>query len=74
MTEPKRPRLPLSEAEAAERLGFGAATLRHRRRRGTGPPYIKWCGRALYDPLDVELERQRDLELRRRYPVIDSWR
>lgn len=79
MSEPTRPRLPITEAEAAQRLNITAQALAHRRRRGVGLPYTTGLCRAgqigmLYDPLDVEIERQRDVELRRRHPVIDAWR
>jgi predicted DNA-binding transcriptional regulator AlpA len=45
----------LTEAEAAERLGFTARFLQNRRHRGDGPRYVAVSARAIrYRPADLE--------------------
>jgi hypothetical protein len=45
---------PLTEAEAAGRLGLKVATLRAWRHRGVGPPFVR-LGRAIrYLPADLD--------------------
>ena len=45
----------LTEAEAAERLGFTARFLQNRRVRGDGPQFVRVSARAVrYRPVDLE--------------------
>ena len=45
----------LTEAEAAERLGFTARFLQNRRVRGDGPQFVRVSARAVrYRPADLE--------------------
>ena len=45
----------LTEAEAAERLGFTARFLQNRRTRGDGPRFVRVSARAVrYRPADLE--------------------
>lgn len=48
-------RILLTEAEAAEALGFSPRFLQARRHRGDSPPYVKVSSRAIrYRPSDLE--------------------
>jgi hypothetical protein len=44
----------MTEAEAAEALGFSHNWLRNQRLAGDGPVYSKIGGRVFYDPEDVK--------------------
>ena len=47
-------RILLTEAEAAELIGFSPRFLQERRLRGGGPPYVKISARAVrYRPEDL---------------------
>lgn len=49
------PRILLTEAEAAERIGLSRRFLAVRRYRGGGPPYVRISARCVrYRPEDLE--------------------
>ncbi len=45
----------LTPAEAAQYLRTSAAALANHRYRGTGPPYLKFGRRVLYDLRDIQI-------------------
>ncbi|MCA9501881.1 MAG: helix-turn-helix domain-containing protein [Spirochaetaceae bacterium] len=45
---------PLTETQAAERVGIKPGTLAHWRSAGTGPPYVKVGGRVRYLTRDLD--------------------
>ena len=50
----RHPKLLLTEAEAAETLGFTTRFLQNRRHRGDGPRYVRISARAIrYRPQDL---------------------
>lgn len=51
----KTSKLLLSEAEAADAIGFTPRFLQERRRTGGGPPFVRISSRAIrYRPADID--------------------
>jgi predicted DNA-binding transcriptional regulator AlpA len=53
--EPHFEKILLTEAEAAQAIGFSSRFLQERRFKGGGPPFVKVSARAVrYRPSDLE--------------------